>query len=121
MAEERKKGPPAQPDWMPASAVGKLFGDPPAPQLKWLKHKEMAWETDANTPKIYRIAKFQREDPVKIKDGTAELNRKGRPPRPRSAVVLKTELANLNVHPKPSQQSYPEAVYLVHCDSTDTT
>ena len=45
----------------------------------------------------------------------------GRPPRPRSAIILKKALADLKVPPRASQPTFAEAIYLLHCDSTDTT
>lgn len=58
---------------------------------------------------------------MKLLNGTVDLNVPGRPVRPRSAVILKKDLADLKVPPRASQPSVPEAIYLVHCDSTDTT
>ena len=111
-----------QPDWLPVrSRPGQLFDPPPAPRLSANKLRHMAWEAEVRPSTILSIAKFQAEDNVRLKDGTLEMNVKGRPPRPRSAVILKAELASLNAPPAPSQRELPEAVYLVHCDSSDTT
>lgn len=109
-------------EWMPACGPsGQLFGEPPEPMLKFLQPKTLPWQRERPGLTILDVCKYRIEDGVKLKHGTAEMNVKGRPPRPRSAVVLRSDIANANVHPKPLSADKPEAVYLVHCDSTETT
>lgn len=119
---------PQKPDWMPASAVGKDFGDPPPPRLQFLQHRVIAWQREMPNANILGTivngrekANYRVEDCVKLKEGVTETNEKGRPGRPRSAVVLRKELADLRARPRALQESEPEAVYLLHCDSTNTT
>ena len=110
-------------EWMQPPLVGRDFGDPPPPQLKFLQPRIMPWqnEKELTLREQARICKWQRGDDVIIRQGTLDTNMPGRPPRPRSAVVVKSDIANLNALPRPSQHGEPEAVYLVHCDSTETT
>ena len=46
--------------------------------------------------------------------------RPGQPPRPRSALILGKEFADLRQKPRAESRTQPEAIYLLHCDSTDT-
>ena len=97
------------------------FGDPPEPSLEYLRLQDLPWQKERPDLQWNDVARYRPENCVKVKDGTVDLNIPGRPPRPRSAVILKAEIANLNNPPRASQPHVPEAVYLVHCDSTDTT
>lgn len=116
---------PEKPEWVPPPDVGRDFGDPPPPRLQFLQLKSLPWEGTKKGHEghvnILDIRKYRGEDCVKITSGVLETNMRGRPPRPRSAVVLRAELATLNEKPVATQNQKPEAVYLVHCDSTDTT
>ena len=76
--------------------------------------------TTARTSRSSTRARFRKNDAVKLINGTLELNDMGKI-RPRSAVVMKAEISNLNNTPLASRTDVPEACYLVHCDSTDTT
>lgn len=87
-----------------------VFGDPPTPRLSFLQLKP-------NPPlsrhfKLSKAAKFLPSDRVTYLD--AHLN------RPRSAQIRKLELADRNYRPKATSEK-PECVYLVQCDSTETT
>ena len=86
--------PPKQPDWMPTSLVGRDFGDPPTPLLKFLQHKQMAWEKEVPDTTILDVQRFRAMESVKLREGTIDA-RAPKGPRPRSALVLKVELANL--------------------------
>ena len=83
-----------------------------------------AWQESVKAGKditINDVGRFKTWDGVALLTGTTDLNIPGRPPRPRSAVILKKALADLKVPPRASQPTFAEALYLLHCDSTDTT
>ena len=109
-----------KPEWMHPSAVPRDFGDPPPPSLSFLQPRKMQWEDHGKDLTILDVARFRKNDAVKLINGTLELNDMGKI-RPRSAVVMKAEISNLNNTPLASRTDVPEACYLVHCDSTDTT
>ena len=66
------------------------------------------------------VAKFQIADCVKTNEGVVETNVAGQPPRPRSATIMKVDLANMAAKPHQISETVREAVYLIRCDSTDT-
>jgi hypothetical protein len=111
----------SKPDWRPASAVGTVFGDPPSSRLSFLQHPPLHWQLNQRKDVTARdVGKFRPEDCVRVRDGLLETNVKGRPPRPRSATILRAELADLKAPPRATSREVPEAIYLLHCDSTDT-
>jgi len=118
-------GPSKKPEWQPISAVGRNFGDPPTPLLSFLQPPPLCtWQESIKAGQdvtIANVGKYRKEQCVKLLHGTNDLNVPGRPPRPRSAVILRKDLADLKVPPRATQPGVPEAIYLVHCDSTDTT
>lgn len=105
--------------WRAASARGRNFGDPPSPRLEVNKPNELppALQTDKE-PKVSDLAHFQIEDAVKI---LGESTQKWGPRRPRSANVMRVELADCNLRPYQQSALYREVCCLVRCDSTDTT
>ena len=123
--KQEDAGPPPKPEWKEASRVGRNFGDPPDPLLSFLQPPPLcAWQESVKAGKditINDVGRFKTWDGVALLTGTTDLNTPGRPPRPRSAVILKKALADLKVPPTASQPSFAEAIYLLHCDSTDTT
>jgi hypothetical protein len=112
---------PKKAEWLIASGIPKLFAPPPPPNLAILQHATPGWMAERPNLTVRDVARFQAEDNVKLREGTADLNHPGRPPRPRSAVVLRAEICNLHRPPAPRNGEVPEGCYLVHCDSTDTT
>ena len=122
---KEERSPPAKAEWQVPSGVSRDFGPPPSPRLSFLQPPPLcSWQQDIKSGQdvtINDVGKFRKEDGVKILTGTVDLNVPGRPPRPRSAVILRKDLADLKVPPRASQPKQPEAIYLVHCDSTDTT
>lgn len=120
-----EEAPPGKPEWKEPSRVGRLFGDPPPPNLSFLQPPPLcSWQESVAAGKdvtINDVGRFRTWDGVALLTGTNDLNVPGRPARPRSAVILKKALADLKVPPRASQTNFAEAIYLLHCDSTDTT
>ena len=110
-----------QPEWGMVSRVGRNFGEPPAPLINFLQPKLLPAALQGTSPKIRDVAHFRVEDCVQLKDGMLETNVPHQQPRPRSANVVSVALADLNSKPLQVSTVQREAVYLVRCDSTDTT
>ena len=104
-----------RPEWGTVPSVGRDFGDPPAPLLTFLqpKHLPAALQTDRE-PKMKNLSQFRVDDAVKLKQAPHTS-------RPRSANIVRLELADANFRPRQLSALYREVVCLVRCDSTDTT
>lgn len=87
-----------------------IFGDPPTPRLGFLQLKPSA--PLGRNFKLHKTAKFLPSDRVTYLDPHLC--------RPRSAQVRKLELADRNLRPR-ATCDLPECVYLIQCDSTETT
>ena len=110
-----------RPEWRGVSAIGRNFGEPPFPVTAHLQPKPMPPALQGKVPKLHQLARFQVEDGVKLIDGVPDTNEPGKPPTPRSACIERVDLADMNSKPRQVSQLTQEVVYLVHCDSTDTT
>ncbi len=99
----------SKPAWREPTG-GMLFGDPPPPRLDFLQLRpDPPGTQDA---KLYKIAKYRNADCVMMRDSITGLDR--------SVQIRKLEVANKNHRPYLIGDT-PEAVYLVQCDSTETT
>ena len=113
-----------KPGWIMPSGVPRLFADPPYPSLRFLQPPELPerLRTKKDEYKLIKdICQYQIADAVKNKVGLVDTNIPGQPPRPRSGTIVKCDLANMIAKPRQMSQELREAVYLVRCDSTDTT
>lgn len=114
----------ARPEWVGAFTSGHTFGDPPPPKLRFLQHSPLAWQQPKDQRKkiwVTDVGKYRTFESVKITNGISETNIRGQPPRPRSALILAKEFADLRQPPRATSRNTPEAIYLLHCDSTETT
>ena len=112
-----------RPEWIGAFPAGNVFGEPPAPKLGFLNHPQLGWQNSKDERKkiwVTDVGKFRTLESVKLVNGVPETNAKGQPPRPRSALILGKEFADLRQKPRAESRTQPEAIYLLHCDSTDT-
>ena len=82
----------------------------------------LPWALKTPNLEAHHVAKFQLNDVVRLIEGTSETARgKGQPQRPRSAIVQGRDLADLKSKPKAQKVDTAEAIYLIHCCSTETT
>jgi hypothetical protein len=104
--------------WATISSVPRPFGGPPPPLLAFLQPEPLpaALQT-AREPKVRELTRLMVTDSVKLKDGP----RTDAQVRPRSAHILRLELADANLKPRQTSALHREVVCLVRCDSTDTT
>ena len=109
---------PERPAWATISSVPRPFGGPPPPLLAFLQPEPLpaALQT-AREPKVRELTRLMITDAVKLKDGP----RTDAQVRPRSAILLRLELADANLKPRQTSALHREVVCLVRCDSTDTT
>ena len=109
-----------KPDWKAPPDISRPFGDPPAPNLTFLRPRQLPEQLRNKEPKMRHVCKFQIADCVKNNEGVVETNIAGQSPRPRSGTVMKVDLANMVAKPYQISETVREAVYLIRCDSTDT-